>query len=81
MPYVYEDKAGHLLEKYLSFIRTEDSFFFLHQVQSLCVWFFFFSVIIRAKMLYIIPDSGIQVNLVFSNQEPLDIAQEIMLLI
>lgn len=32
-------------------------------------------------MLYIIPDSGIQVNLVFSNQEPLDIAQEIMLLI
>lgn len=58
MPYVYEDKADHLLEKYLSFIRTEDSFFFLHQVQSLCVCFFF-SVIIRAKMLYIIPDSGI----------------------
>lgn len=58
MPYFYEDKADHLLEKYLSFIRTEDSFFFLHQVQSVCVWFFF-SVIIRAKMLYIIPDSGI----------------------
>lgn len=58
MPYVYEDKADHLLEKYLSFIRTEDSFFFLHQVQSVCV-VFFFSVIIRAKMLYIIPDSGI----------------------
>lgn len=59
MPYVYEDKAHHLLEKYLSFIRTEDSFFFLHQVQSVCVCGFFFSVIIRAKMLYIIPDSGI----------------------
>ena len=60
MPYVYEDKADHLLEKYLSFIRTEDSFFFLHQVQSVCVCvFFFFSVIIIAKMLYIIPDSGI----------------------
>lgn len=44
MPYVYEDKAGHLLEKYLSFIRTEDSFFFLHQVQSVCVCGFFFSV-------------------------------------
>lgn len=41
MPYFYEDKADHLLEKYLSFIRTEDSFFFLHQVQSVCVWFFF----------------------------------------
>ena len=61
MPYVYEDKADHLLEKYLSFIRTEDSFFFLHQVQSVCVCFFcfFFSVIIIAEMLYIIPDSGI----------------------
>lgn len=58
MPYVYEDKADHLLEKYLSFIRTEDSFFFLHQVQSVCVCFFF-SVIIIAEMLYIIPDSGI----------------------
>ena len=42
MPYVYEDKADHLLEKYLSFIRTEDSFFFLHQVQSVCVCVFFF---------------------------------------
>lgn len=59
MPYVYEDKADHLLEKYLSFIRTEDSFFFLHQVQSVCVCVFFSSVIIRAKMFYIIPDSGI----------------------
>lgn len=59
-------------------LKTVSSFYIKFKV---CVCGFFFSVIIRAKMLYIIPDSGIQVNLVFSNQEPLDIAQEIMLLI
>lgn len=42
MPYVYEDKAGHLLEKYLSSeLKTVSSFYIKFKV---CVCGFFFSV-------------------------------------